>query len=337
MGCWNATCNVSRLPIFCGDEIVVIPLIAVSATVTENTSYATDNFVPFSFPIVGKYNDYGGIEDAVITEENDKLIRSYEFYKSNGDGTAPYKVEIGDDMEKFISEELCGNDAYFIKTNNTMTYPDGLALVSVFFVHKNLYDTLVHEMGERIPFNMSECQRDLLKKKFEYEVSLCRKNIEDIRNMQEKNLITKDFADDWKHASFGEFSALAASIFCRGEIVSPCRGHWKLLAEECVNFSNEGIIDLAVEKALFIRALSALRMGFHCDSGAGSQSCETHIHYLLAQYVLKYIRDHTEEDQKCDTSTHPEEGTKEFFFSVNTNTTRRPIPDSVPTVLRSFR
>lgn len=108
MGCWNATCNVSRLPIFCGDEIVVIPLIAVSATVTANTSYATDNFVPFSFPIVGKYNDYGGIEDAVITEENDKLIRSYEFYKSNGDGTAPYKVEIGDDMEKFISEELCG-------------------------------------------------------------------------------------------------------------------------------------------------------------------------------------------------------------------------------------
>lgn len=44
MGCWNATCNVSRLPIFCGDEIVVIPLIAVSATVTANTSYATDNF-----------------------------------------------------------------------------------------------------------------------------------------------------------------------------------------------------------------------------------------------------------------------------------------------------
>ena len=217
-------------------------------------------------------------------------------------------------MEKFISEELCGRDAYFIKTNNTMTYPDGLALVSVFFVHKNLYDTLVHEMGERIPFNMSECQRDLLKKKFEYEVSLCRKNIEDIRNMQEKNLITKDFADDWKHASFGEFSALAASIFCRDEIVSPCRGHWKLLAEECVNFSNKEIIDLAVEKALFIRALSALRMGFHCDSGAGSQSCETHIHYILAQYVLKYIRDHTEEGQKCDTSTHPEEGTKEFFF-----------------------
>ena len=290
------------------------PTISIVGGVKANTCYATDNFVPFSFPIVGKYNDYGGIEDAVITEENDKLIRSYEFYKSNGDGTAPYKVEIGDDMEKFISEELCGSDAYFIKTNNTITYPNGLALVSVFFVHKNLYDTLVHEMGERVPFNMSECQRDLLKKKFEYEVSLCRKNIEDIRNIQEKNLITKDFADDWKYASFGEFSALAASIFCRGEIVSPCRGHWKLLAEECVNFSNEGIIDLAVEKALFIRALSALRMGFHCDSGVGSQSCETHIHYLLAQYVLKYIRDHTEEGQKCDTSTHPEEGTKEFFF-----------------------
>ena len=82
MGCWNATCNVSRLPIFCGDEIVVIPLIAVSATVTANTSYATDNFVPFSFPIVGKYNDYGGIEDAVITEENDKPVQCRRNKKS---------------------------------------------------------------------------------------------------------------------------------------------------------------------------------------------------------------------------------------------------------------
>lgn len=120
MGCWNATCNVSRLPIFCGDEIVVIPLIAVSATVTANTSYATDNFVPFSFPIVGKYNDYGGIEDAVITEENDKLIRSYEFYKSNGDGTAPYKVEIGDD--NFYYHAVChlAGGFFFCKncTNN---------------------------------------------------------------------------------------------------------------------------------------------------------------------------------------------------------------------------
>lgn len=316
MGCWNATCNVSKLPIFYGDEIVVIPLVAVTNDTATNTCYATDNFVPFSFPIVGKYNDYGGIEDAVITEENDMLIRSYEFYKSNGDGTDPYKVEIGDDMEKFISEELCGNDTYYIKTNNLQTYPNGLALVSVFFVHKKLYDTLIREIGDRIPYNQSECYHDLLKKKFEYEISLCRKNIKNIYEIQRKNLITKDFANEWKYASFGELSALAVSIFCREEILTPCREHWKLLAEECVNSSCKEIIDLAVDKVLFIHALTALRMGFHCDSGAGSQSCEMHIHYVLAKYVIEHIRDYAKKEQEQSTDVFPEDGTKDeiFFF-----------------------
>ena len=93
--------------------------------------------------------------------------RCQEFYKSNGDGTEPYKVEIGDDMEKFISEELCGNDTYYIKTNNFSNYHNGLALVSVFFVHKKLYDILIREIGDRVPYNQSECYRDLLRKKFE--------------------------------------------------------------------------------------------------------------------------------------------------------------------------
>lgn len=314
MGCWNATCNVSKLPIFLGDEIVVIPLIAVTDSMAANTCYATDNFVPFSFPIAGKYNDYGGIEDAVITEENDMLIRSYEFYKSDGDGTEPYKVEIGDDMEKFISEELCGNDTYYIKTNNFSNFHNGLALVSVFFVHKKLYDILIREIGDRVPYNQSECYRDLLKKKFENQISLCRKNIETINEIQGKNHITSTFANEWKYASFGEFSALAVSIFCREEILTPCREHWKLLAEKCVNSPNEEIINWAVDKVLFIRALASLRMGFHCDSGAGSQSCEMHIHYVLSNYVIEHIRDYAKKEQKYSTDMFPEDGTKDEIF-----------------------
>ena len=81
MGGWNGTCNISKLPIFHGDDIVVIPLVAVSDDLSTSTCYPTDNFVPFAMPIFGKYNDYGGIEDSTITPENDVLIRSYEFYE----------------------------------------------------------------------------------------------------------------------------------------------------------------------------------------------------------------------------------------------------------------
>lgn len=94
MGCWNGTCNISKLPIFHGDDIVVIPLVAVSDDLSTSTCYPTDNFVPFAMPIFGKYNDYGGIEDSIITPENDVLIRSYEFYEKESRNAEPHKIEI---------------------------------------------------------------------------------------------------------------------------------------------------------------------------------------------------------------------------------------------------
>lgn len=69
----------------------------------------------------------------------------------------------------------------------------------------------------------------------------------------------------------------------------------------------------AASTALRVRYEDFLKSMKLEDNGASDENGNA-IHYVLAQYVLKYIRDHTEEGQKCDTSTHPEEGTKEFFF-----------------------
>ena len=61
MGHFNATCNLSNLPIFEGNKIVVIPLINVDDEASFNCCYPTDNFAPFAFPVFGEYNEYGGI------------------------------------------------------------------------------------------------------------------------------------------------------------------------------------------------------------------------------------------------------------------------------------
>lgn len=137
MGCWNGTCNISKLPIFHGDDIVVIPLVAVSDDLSTSTCYPTDNFVPFAMPIFGKYNDYGGIEDSIITPENDVLIRSYEFYEKESRNAEPHKIEIGDSVEEFISENMCYS-ALFVKMKSFI-YSENLARVSFFVVHKGLY------------------------------------------------------------------------------------------------------------------------------------------------------------------------------------------------------
>lgn len=80
MGCWNATCNISNLPIYAGDDIVLILLMQTTQNVEFNVCYPTDNFVPYAFPIFGKYDDYGGIEEIEVFPENEKLIRSYQFF-----------------------------------------------------------------------------------------------------------------------------------------------------------------------------------------------------------------------------------------------------------------
>ena len=57
MGCWNETCNLSNLPILCGQQVRVL-LIA-----GQNN--------PLFYPFEGEYDDYGSIED--ITEDVNTL------------------------------------------------------------------------------------------------------------------------------------------------------------------------------------------------------------------------------------------------------------------------
>lgn len=53
MGCWNETCMLSGLAIRHGDPVVMFPTLAIEEGRTTGTL----------FPIFGRYDDYGGIED----------------------------------------------------------------------------------------------------------------------------------------------------------------------------------------------------------------------------------------------------------------------------------
>ena len=68
MGCWNGTCMISNLPILAGEETKLVFLFSphrekVTLTNASGHYYATDFLKPAFFPITGKYNDYGVIED----------------------------------------------------------------------------------------------------------------------------------------------------------------------------------------------------------------------------------------------------------------------------------
>lgn len=90
MGSFSANCGITNLTIGCGDDCVLLPLIAKKVYENgklERKSYAVhpsvalftyndDMWEPFCFPIRGKYNDYGGLED-IIEDDNTKRLEEY--------------------------------------------------------------------------------------------------------------------------------------------------------------------------------------------------------------------------------------------------------------------
>lgn len=65
MGCWNATCGITNLPILYNEEVYTHILVSsVTKRSSANTRhYHNDVCIPLSFPIIGKYDDYGSISN----------------------------------------------------------------------------------------------------------------------------------------------------------------------------------------------------------------------------------------------------------------------------------
>lgn len=63
MGCWNHTCALTNLPIFCGDQVYVLLLEETPSSLGQDFCYPTTYFSPYPFWFQGDYNDYGGVEN----------------------------------------------------------------------------------------------------------------------------------------------------------------------------------------------------------------------------------------------------------------------------------
>lgn len=61
MGCWNETCMLTRLPILEGERAAAV-LLAQRPDIQDMSS-PDCAFMPISLPVVGEYNEYGGLEN----------------------------------------------------------------------------------------------------------------------------------------------------------------------------------------------------------------------------------------------------------------------------------
>jgi hypothetical protein len=70
MGSWSVYCGISQIAITSGDKCVLLPL------KLNPGEYGYTPYLPFTLPIFGEYDDYGGLEN-IEENENTKLLEEY--------------------------------------------------------------------------------------------------------------------------------------------------------------------------------------------------------------------------------------------------------------------
>lgn len=61
MGCWNATCGLSNLPIFYNDPVIAFVIQREPSKETGSQCYPWESWSPASLIVRGLYDDYGGV------------------------------------------------------------------------------------------------------------------------------------------------------------------------------------------------------------------------------------------------------------------------------------
>lgn len=323
MGCFNGTCSLSNLPIFAGEKIVLIPLMKTIGKAQFNCCYATDNFTPLGFPIIGEYNDYGGIENATTDKNNKDFLYSLSYFyeDTNPEECEGYlEIDKSENFDDFINETFCCHNCY-VQGDDFSFHPNGLSEISFMMIHYNLYERITNEIGNRIPYGKDGNYKTLCKEKYLTYLVKNRKILETSQEIVEE---TKKIVDlEEKANTLMNLSIkniildIANSIFCCGNFLN---------REKWIFFSNillfkkddwETVLDKAVEKLVFTTALNYMRKGYLCDSGAGSQCEETRLHVILADFIKEHVSNYakqyncelTDEEDKMD-----ENGTATMLF-----------------------
>lgn len=291
MGCYNGTCNISNLPIFAGEKVVVIPLLKTVYTTESHCCNATDVFTPFGFPIIGEYNDYGGIENAMTDKNNKDFLYSFAYFyekQDTGDDFGHVEIDKPDNFDDFVNEIFCC-DNHYVQSNDFSLHPNGLRQISYMMIHYNLYERLITEMSNRIPWDKKDTCATLYKLQY---LSILKEHwtiSEQSDEISQNPVMDENVKPLIKMIIESSLSHISNKIFCHNSYLDI--DTWKFFAEILLSKKDdwEVVLDKAVEKLVFTITLNYMRKGYLCDSGAGSQCDETRLHVILADFIKEHV------------------------------------------------
>lgn len=147
MGCFNMSCALTRLPVCCGDEIIVALVVQEKELGTSNT------IVPAYFE--AKYNDYGTFEDAVEDFKYKWFMKAIGHSKSHALNADDY---IRDAIFEYNTTKI--KTIYYTNNYSEPTF-------NVVFIHKQAWlkaiEYKTHSSTEWQYFNKKPTDRESFK------------------------------------------------------------------------------------------------------------------------------------------------------------------------------
>lgn len=132
MGCWNATCTLSNLPIHSGEKILAIPIAETHYPHNGNYPYPDSIYSPIMPPLYGSYDGYGSIENC----DNLTVEVVEGFFQTLKENDVLCGIDSDDSLQDMFGL-MCRGDVYFqhsVEARKLQT--------SVAFVRQDIFETL---------------------------------------------------------------------------------------------------------------------------------------------------------------------------------------------------
>lgn len=264
MGYWNEVCFMSGLPILSNESVYAFVLMPRIDVVKEGAvCYKDDKYVPIGFPIKGKYNEYGGIDDIQYLDILDRFFKtSYDYFTEIADENynksfVKYKWM---SVQRFV-DDISSRDVY------TRTADGKMHRLALTMIHSELYDLLLEEMSNRVPYSYYDNLRGLTEVKI-------RKNMEKLRDSQEE-FIRRFGVGGMGFARFTDVYFHGSTAYL-----------WmNRLADMYLDTNEDAIIQNMVDYILWMMVMDLTNKGYMCQT-TGSQSEEYRLHQIIAEFIL---------------------------------------------------
>lgn len=293
MGCYNYTCGISNLPIRVDEDVYMIMLLPTGYTCYGLQYNTDDNLEVFGFPIKGKYDDYGSIEEIECEDFIFSFIKEQKYlikdYKGNSKEYIPSTIEdFVENIENIyvINEykdiQMTGDKFEYV----TKTYEGNLTYM---LIHKEVYDIVIDYIYNKIPYSEKECYGNL------YRSKLCKK----IEKIKEQKVISEKFKECLgKDAAIDEYLLNLEKILRltdnsslrKSPSIIEWIGHKDVISELEINY--------IINHVCLFWAMHSLRIGFYALSGLGSQSEDYYIRKLVVDWSAKKINSIYEKRRK---------------------------------------